>query len=295
VLSHNVFRVPNGIEVMQVLEAPGIEGVLVQSTFLPDYAAWIEFRAHWHMGDVTHPESTYLLYPFNLPGATARLDLGGQAMVPGQEQIPGVCFDYFTVQNWVDFNDGRHGVTVATPDNPMVQFDDFHFGHNQSSFSLNRAMLLGWVTNTYWETNFRAHQPGLVTARYRVQPYDGAFEEGRAHRFGLDAANDAPALQQLGEPTAQMPWPANGSLLALPESPVLVLHVKPVSDGVMVRLLNASDAVQSTTLGSGLLQIAAAARCDLFEQAVAALPVNNGAITLELEPRQVATIKLAIG
>lgn len=295
VLSHNVFRTPNGVEVLQVLEAPGIDGVLVQSTFLPDFAEWVDFRAHWTMGAVTHPEATYLLYPFNLPEATARLDLGGQAIIPGQDQIPGVCFDYFTVQNWVDFNDGRRGVIVATPDNPMVQLDDFHFGHNQSSFSLTRAMLLGWVTNTYWETNFRAHQPGLVTARYRVQPYDGAFDEGRAHRFGLDTVNDAPLFQQLGEPVARTPWPDSGSLLKLPEPPVLVLQVKPVAEGVVVRLLNASETAQSATLGAGLLPIAAAKRCDLFEQAVAELPVHGGVLSLELEPRQVVTIHLAVG
>jgi alpha-mannosidase len=180
VLAHNVFRLPAGIEVMQVLEAPGIEGALVQSTFLPDYAEWVEFRAHWRMTTTTHPEATYLLYPFDLPGATARLDLGGQAMIPGVDQIPGVCYDYFTVQNWVDFNNGQRGVTIATPDNPMVQLGDFHFGHNQAGFALERALLLGWVTNTYWETNFRAQQPGMVTARYRVQPYAGAFDEAGA-------------------------------------------------------------------------------------------------------------------
>jgi hypothetical protein len=293
-LSHNVFRVPNGIEVIQALEAPGIAGVLVQSIFLPDYADWVEFRAQWQMSAATHPEATYLLYPFDLPAATARLDLGGQAIVPGHDQIPGVCFDYFTVQNWVDFNDGQRGVTIATPDNPLVQLGDFHFGHNQTDFTLERAMLLGWVTNTYWETNFRAHQPGMVTARYRVQPYEGAFNEGRAHQFGLDALHDAPLLQHLGEPSDQTPWPASGTLLSLPQPPVLTLHLKPNAEGVLLRLLNASDAVQRATVGSGLLKIATADRCDLFEQPAAGLAVDAGAVTLELAPRQVVTIQLAI-
>ena len=45
---------------------------------------------------------------------------------------PARCRDYFTVQGWVDFNNGEHGVTIATPENPMVQLGDFHFAHNQS-------------------------------------------------------------------------------------------------------------------------------------------------------------------
>lgn len=296
VVAHNVFRLPTGVEVMQVLEAPGIEGVLVQSMFLPDYAAWVEFRAHWRMTTTTHPEATYLLYPFNLPSATPRLDLGGQAMTPGQDQTPGVCYDYFTVQNWVDFNDGQRGVTIATPDNPMVQLGDFHFGHNQSSFELKRALLLGWVTNTYWETNFRAHQPGMVTARYRVQPYAGAFDEAAAHRFGLDTAYDTPLLQHLGEPTPATPLPASGSLLTLPQPPVLTLHLQPTDDNdILVRLHNASDLQQSATLGSALLTITAAQRCNLFGQPQGALPVTQGAVRVDLAPRQTMTLRCRLG
>jgi alpha-mannosidase len=192
----------------------------------------------------------------------------------------------------VDFNDGRRGVTVATPENPMVQFGDFHFGDNQYHFELERAMLLGWVTNTYWETNFRAYQPGLVTARYRVRPYGGTFDEGAAHRLGLEAANDAPLLQQLGEPHGELRLPLAGSLLALPEPPVMVIHVKPAysGSGALVRLLNASDEAQNATIGSGLVQIGQAVRCDLLENELGPLPVENGAVQLTLQPREMAAV-----
>ncbi len=291
-MSHNVFRTPLGVEIVQTLVAPGIVGTLLQSTFVPNYADYVEFRAQWVMGQDPHPEATYLLYPFRLPGAQARFDLGGQAVLPDVDQLPGVCRDYFTTQNWVDFNDGRLGVTVATPENPMVQFGSFHFGDNQYAFHLERAMLLGWVTNTYWETNFRAQQPGLVTARYRVRPYGGTFDEAAAHRFGLEAANDAPLLQQMGEPHGESLLPPAGSLLNLPQPPVVVLHVKPAYDGsgALVRLLNASDTAQNATIGSGLVQIGRAVRCDLLENELGPLGVENGAVQLTLQPRETAAV-----
>ena len=297
VLAHNVFHTPAGIEIVQALEAPGIEGALLQSIFLPDYAEWVEFRACWRMSTTVHPEATYLLYPFDLPGATVRLDLGGQAIIPGVDQIPGVCYDYFTVQNWVDFNDGQRGVLIATPDNPMVQLGDFHFGHNQSSFALERALLLGWVTNTYWETNFRAQQPGMVTARYRIQPYAGAFDEGAAHRFGVDAANAALLLQHLGEPTSATPLPTTGALLALPQPPILVQHILPEGDRILVRLLNASDRGERATIGAGLVRFTAAARCDLFGQPVQELSVMQpgaaqASVSVELAPRETVVVTL---
>jgi alpha-mannosidase len=224
-------------------------------------------------------------------------------MVPGQDQIPGTCHDYYTAQGWVDFNDGENGITIATPENPMVQFGSFHFGHNQSDFDLERAHLLGWVTNNYWETNFRAHQPGQVRARYRIRPYSGPFDEGQTHRFGLEAAHSSPLLQQLGERPAETTplGPGGGSLLFLPgsdgtASSVLTLHVKPAADrpGIVVRLLNTSEEMQQATIGSNLWHIKAAHDCDLLERPGAELDVNEGAVALNLAPRRIATIHLEV-
>jgi alpha-mannosidase len=295
-LRHQVFHTPLGIKVIQVLEAPGIVGPLVQETFLPVHAPWVEFCAYWHMSLSDHPESTYLLYPFRLAGATVRFDLGPQAMQPEVDQLPGTCRDYFTVQNWVDFHNGTMGVIIATPENPMVQLGNFAFGRHQAQFTLPRPLFVGWVTNNYWETNFRAHQPGLVTARYRIQPYAGPFDEGRAHRFGLEALYDQPLAQHLGEPTERTPWPASGSLLRLPQPPVMVLHIKPSSGNeIAVRLLNASDEPQEATVSSSLLRIVGAMVCDLFEGADGKdVAVRDGVVTVEMAPRQVIVLKLRV-
>ena len=295
VISHKVEKTALGIRVTQELEASGCEGRLVQTVFLPNDADTIECQASWEQGLTTHPEAAYILFPFNLPDATARFDLGGQPVIPGSEQLPGVCRDYFTAQGWVDFSGQQRGVTVALPDNPMIQLGDFHFGHYQQEFTLGKAMLLGWVSNTYWETNFRAHQPGRVSARYVLQPYTGSFDEARAHRFGLEAANAKPLMQHFGEtPAAQTVLPASGSLLGLPDGVVLPLHIKAAADGsgLVVRLLNASDEAQTATVQSGLLRIAQAKQCDLLENQKGDLQVKDGAVTLDIPARQVAVVWL---
>jgi alpha-mannosidase len=194
-------------------------------------------------------------------------------------------------------------MTVALPENPMVQLGGFHFGHNQAGFKLEQALLLGWVTNNYWETNFRAHQPGRVHARYYLRPHAGGFDEAQAHRFGWEAANSRPLLQHLGEERAnrQPLLPASGSLLQLPgsgnePSPVLTLHVKPSADQgeVVVRLLNTSDKEQSVEIGSGLLRIIRAQVCDIVETPLSAVDVSEGIVRLHMPARRVATIQLGV-
>jgi alpha-mannosidase len=254
------------------------------------------------MGLTVHPEATYILYPLNVPNATARLDLGGQPIVVGSDQLPGVCRDYFTVQQWVDFSDEEFGVTVAMPENPMVQLGDFHFAHNQAEFTLERALLLGWVTNNYWETNFRAHQAGRVHARYRILPHPGGFNEVQAHHFGSEAAHAQSLLQHLGEPERHPPLlPEAGALLRLPqnvspESPVLTLHVKAAErrPGVILRLFNASDQAQPAEIGSGFLRILSAQWCDLLETPQGSLEVQDGTVRLNVPARRVTAVLLNV-
>jgi len=302
VLVHRVYHAPDGVRVIQALEAPGVEGMLIQSAFLPGGGSdYVEFESWWDMRLTTHPEATYLVFPFAVPGAAARLDLGGQAITAGEDQLPGTCRDYYTAQGWVDFSNDDFGVTIALPENPMVQFGDFHFGHYQREFELARAMLLGWVTNSYWETNFRAHQPGGVHARYRVRPHAGGFNEIEAHRFGMEAAAGQPLLQHMGEPPAETVYPQRGSLLELPDgtdpqSPVLTLHVKPAWEGpgIVVRLLNASGSEQEVQIGSGLLRIRSAKLCDVLENPLEDLPAQDGAVRVQIAARRVATICLNV-
>jgi hypothetical protein len=65
---------------------------------LPFHSPHLEVEAEWRMGMTTHPEATYLAFPFAIPNAIARLDIGGCAMQPEVDQLPGCCRDYFTVQ-----------------------------------------------------------------------------------------------------------------------------------------------------------------------------------------------------
>jgi alpha-mannosidase len=158
------------------------------------------------------------------------------------------------------------------------------------------------VTNNYWETNFRAHQPGRVHARYRIKPYRGGFDELQAHRFGLEAAYPQPLFQNLGEPEHHPPLlPEVGALLRLPEnaspeSPILTIHVKAAEHqpGIMVRLFNASDQAQPAEIGSGLLRILSAQSCDLLETPQGSIEVQNGTVTLNLPARRVMTVLLDV-
>ncbi|HVU14195.1 MAG TPA: glycosyl hydrolase-related protein, partial [Phototrophicaceae bacterium] len=126
-------------------------------------------------------------------------------------------------------------------------------------------------------------------------PHEGAFDEAQAHRFGLEAANSVPVVQHMGEQAAaSTPLPASGGLLTFPALPVITTHVKEAADGdgLIVRLLNASDQAQTAQIGSALLTITGAQQCDLLENEQSVLVVNEGAVSVEVPPRRVVVVAL---
>jgi alpha-mannosidase len=292
VLEHRVERTPVGVRVIQRLEAPGVDD-LVQATTLVEGVDAVLLESSWRMRDTRSPEATYLAFPLALRHPVVRFDAGGQAVRPEEDQLPGVCRDYFTVQTWVDLEGAEGGVTVATPDTPLWQFGGFSFAANRARFALERPLLLAWVTNNYWHTNFRASQPGRVFARFWLRPYRGPFDEAAAHRFGLEAALPV-VFHHLGESVVPGGlWPRRGHLLELPAPPVLVLALRPDPDGgVVLRLWNASDRPQAVRVGPGLLRVVRAARADVLGEAREVLPVEAGGVSVELGPRRLGAVRL---
>jgi hypothetical protein len=260
---------------------------------LPDADGSLEVRASWRMRPTTHPEATYLVFPFALADATARFDAGGVAVRLDHDQLPGSCRDYFTTQQWVDLTGRDGGVTLATPDNPLAQVGGFQFGNAARSVDLARAWFLGWVTNNYFDSNFRAHQAGRVEARYVLRPHAGAFDEDATHRFGEEVALEA-VWAPASDPAAPEPdLPRQGSLLALEGKAVRLLHLLPAGDGqALVRLGNASDRPTQARIAGTARPLGAAAHCDLFGRPGARVEVRDGACVVDIAPRAVATVRL---
>lgn len=93
---------------------------------------------------------------------------------------------------------------------------------------------------------------------------------------------------------ADPPLPRSGSLLTLPEPPVLTLHVWRDEDALCLRLLNASDGPVSAMVGSAVLRITSASRCDLFGVASEELALEDDAVVIDMDPRSMATLRLRV-
>jgi hypothetical protein len=64
--------------------------------------------------------------------------------------------------------------------------------------------------------------------------------------------------------------------------------------GLIARLINASDQAQKAEISSGLLHILNAQTCDLLERPLRAVKVQNGSVSLEIQPRRIESVHLLV-
>lgn len=142
----------------------------------------IEVELLIHKQELRTPESIYLVLPLNLPGWEATYDTMGTPTALDREQLSGSCRDWLTVSSYVDVHNAQSGITLACPDNPLVMVGDFNFGKRQMALDHNTPpLLLAWLCNNYWTTNFRAAQPGMLRFRYGLSSHSG-FDASAAAR-----------------------------------------------------------------------------------------------------------------
>jgi hypothetical protein len=204
-LDLQIERHADGITLVTRREAPGVQhdsgatgtsqgffahlpGDLIQRIKLSSLAPVVELSATFTKDENRCAEAIYFAFPLNLPQWSAHYDAAGVPVRWDEEQLEGSCKNWVTTGSWASVHNAEAGVTLATPDAPLVQIGDFGFGRPQG-FARNSAkpLLLGWPVNNYWMTNFRPCQPGSMRFRYELRTH-GAFDPVLSTRTGLDAA-----------------------------------------------------------------------------------------------------------
>jgi len=279
----------SGATLLLKWEAPGVEWLEQQITLLAD-SPLIELTAQFYKSDIRTPESIYFVFPLQLGAWRAKFDTAGTFVELDDEQLPGSCRDYVTVDTSVSVFDAQKGVTLACPDAPMVQIGDFHFGKEQRSVPRREnPLLIAWPINNYWDMNFRANQPGVIRVKYALKPFS-QFDPADA----LGTAMEAYAPVQLF-PAVTCPQEEQGAFLSVDNRNVAVLHVKAAEKGnaVVLRIMNLNDSGDETAVLSfpGRSAVSAYA-ADMLENAGESLPIQDGAVRLTVPRRRLVTVKV---
>jgi alpha-mannosidase len=184
----------------RAFEAPGAR-FFAQRIILEDESPVLAVECEFELEPHEGPQAVYFAVPLELgDGWDAWFDTAGTVVAVDADQLPKACRNWATVESFAAIAGAEGGVALLTPDAPLVQFGDFHFGPPLDALPRPASpLLLAWAYNNYWDTNF----PRVDSSRIRL-------------RYGLlvlDPHPDLAAVRKHGHRFASPPliWPVTGA------------------------------------------------------------------------------------
>ncbi len=164
-----------------------------------------------------------------------------------REQQRKMILNCFTIQRWIDASNPAFGITLATPDAPLIEISGITNDPRSSvgwikTFPAS-TRVYSYVMNNYWETNYKASQPGTTTFDYALLAH-GEFDQAAATRFGMEHGHPL-IVVPVDRDTRSIP-----PLFELSTDDIIASTVKPadLGQGLIVRLYNPTTEPKSVSL-----------------------------------------------
>jgi hypothetical protein len=93
---------------------------------------------------------------------------GGLSFVPYEDQLPGSCRDYYTIDDWVHYHTPQGHWLWVSRDAPLVSFGDHQVLARRSSPPERPGRILAMVFNNIWITNFVADSHGVLEFQFDI-------------------------------------------------------------------------------------------------------------------------------
>jgi alpha-mannosidase len=188
-------------------------------------------------------EGVHFAFPFSVPEGQLRYDVAHGIVRPEEDQLPGACKNFFSVQSWVDVSNDQRGITWATPDAPLIEIGSITAERRWLKETDNAQNLYSYVMNNYWHTNYKADQEGMITFRYSLQPHGELLIEDVV-RFGMGQRQPLIALAASGAAKT------DDALFEMESFSIVSISTKPIGAGGswLLCLYNPTSLNHSATL-----------------------------------------------
>lgn len=240
-------------------------------------------------------EGVYFAFPFAAEKPTFRYECPAGIVNANKDMLPGACLDWFTVQHFVEVEGKDSTIAWATPDAPLVCFQDVNKGKWQTKLDFTNGHLFAYVMNNYWHTNYLAGQGGgdqhfrfAITSRAKSDRTASA-------RFGWDVANPLqPTTSLPANPAGKLPGKPT-SLISVAEPNVMVIGTKLADTGsaLIVRLWEVESLATLAHLRlDPRIPASKATACNLVELPGERLEIRDGAIIVPMRGSGLATVRI---
>jgi len=286
-VSTSIFRGARFLDLIQTGKLPSTDGVSLRWRIFAEHDD-VEVEIRLRQLPNARPHSYYFVLPFRLERAQRLVATAGLAVDPDAEAIPNGC-RWWSAQEGFALGDESAAVYVATPDTPMIGFQQLPFGSGQ----VNDVTLAGpgvswiWLANNYWETNFKADAAGELRVRFRLGFAPGKPAARELLRLGALARHDLAyhPLPESGGVAANLP--PEGALWEVVSEQVVIegCIAEPGAGSVRLILTNPGSEAAEISLLERSLRFVEAEQLDAEGRRLGPVSIAGGKLTLQVPPR----------
>jgi len=278
-----------GITLVIKFKSAGIKYLEQRITLLTTLTQ-IELEAKFYLEDVTDPEAYYFTFPLLLDSDwRCHFDTAGLPVELDQDQLPGVCNSWVTVESYAAVHNKEFCYKLFCPDTPLIQVGGFNFATRDKQIPRDEnPLLLAWPINNYWDTNFKVSQPGHMSLRYvfsTAVEYNPAqlFAEGRAVAFPLEI-----------HPAINKPSTMDNQFFQLEGEGLHIMHAKQAlnGEGIIIRIANFNDQVMNGEINIPGKVIASASLTSPTEKDQEKINLVNGNLKYQFQPKRIVSLRL---
>lgn len=276
---------------------------MIRSEYLLyDHAKRIDIVNSVQKDSIRAKEAVYFAFPFAAENPQFEYRIQNCWVRPNEDQLPGACREWFSTQNAVHVRDGDYSVAWASPDAPLVTFEDINRGLWLRNLEITNGHLFSYVMNNYWWTNYRAEQGGEFQFRYSITSGKRLARKDLA-AFDVDTRAPVQVYPYLATFSAGIKQkdrrlePSSGSFLELDEPSLQIVVVKQAEDGDgwILRLQEVAGQSGTATLTLPHFPIESAQLCNSVEVNQQSLEHTDSTVTIPFEPYRYLTVRLKLG
>ncbi len=257
----------------------------------------IEFINHVQKKDVDTKEGVYFAFPFAMSHPEFRYEIQNGYVNPKHDQLPGAGKEWFSVQHWIEAQQGDTSVALVPIDASLVSLGDIVRGTWPLKFGQRKGTIFSYAMNNYWFTNYRAGQGGNFTFRY-VLTSDHEFQPAALSRLGWSEMTPFEVDDIISNDKAvNIPEPlsATESSFVEVDSPhVVLVDWKRAENrqGTIMRFLEVAGEDGSANIKIPLMDIQQAWQCNEVEQDQKSLSVTSHGFHFAVQAFQIVTIRV---
>ena len=212
-----------------------------------------------------------LPFSFDIPNAIVKSEILGGFIEQDKDRLPGIVHDGVSLRRSASIFNDKENIIWSTADARVIRI-------RKDETTNDQVIISNLVTNFPNDWNRHEDLIGKIDFRYAFTSGNGSFDPAKTSMFGYELNTPLQVRKSWYRPT-----PASEEYLTIDNQNVILVNLKSVENGFIIRLLNVdSQHNQTAKIKSKLIANRQAQKIDLLGTLHESIEIKAGVLDVTL-------------